>query len=68
MKLNGILQVVHEKVTTWMSKSWFVENVLIAKVTDGDEIYDCIYCTIVRVALIFTVLGFTLGCVVGWLL
>ena len=69
MKLPFILQQLHEKVTYKMSKSWFVENVLIAKVTDevhGE--YDCIYCTIIRTTLLSVSIGGMLGFVIGWLL
>lgn len=69
MKLTPILRKIHEKVTTKMSESWFVENVLIAKVIedDGTE-YDCIYCTIARNAVLFGCIGFIFGLVFGWLL
>lgn len=69
MRLPSILRKIHEKVTTKMSESWFVENVLIAKVTgdDGTE-YDCIYCTIIRNAVLFTCIGGIFGLVFGWLL
>lgn len=52
-----------------MSESWFVENILIAKVTedDGTE-YDCIYCTIIRNAVLFACIGFIFGLAFGWLL
>ena len=69
MRLPPILRKIHEKVTTKMSESWFVENILIAKVTeyDGTE-YDCIYCTIIRNAVLFACIGFIFGSVFGWLL
>lgn len=66
MKLNPILQKIHDKVTYLMSESKFVENVLIAKVTDDDGTeYDCIYCTILRNAVLFTCIGFIFGILVG---
>lgn len=69
MRLNPILRKIHEKVTTKMSESWFVENVLIAKVTedDGTE-YDCIYCTILRNAVLFMCIGCIFGVLLGYLL
>lgn len=69
MKLNGILLKIHEFITTKMSESWIVENLLIAKVTeDNGEQYDCIYCTILRNAVLFMCIGFIIGFLVGWLL
>lgn len=69
MRLPSILRKIHEKVTTKMSESSFVENFLIAKVTeeDGTE-YDCIYCTIIRNAILFLCIGFIFGLILGWLL
>lgn len=66
MKLNPILQKVHDFVTNKMHESEFVENFLIAKVTgsDGNE-YDCIYCTIIRNALLFGCIGVLLGFFLG---
>lgn len=62
MRLPPILRKIHDKVTTKMSNSWIVENILIAKVTEDDgEEYDCIYCTIIRNAIIFGIFGFILG-------
>lgn len=65
MKLPPILRKIHEKVTKNMSRSWFVENVLIATVNGDDGEYDCIYCTIVRTALFFACVGFVLGVIIG---
>lgn len=64
-----ILQKIHESVTAKMADSRFVENVLIAKYrADNGELHDCIYCTIIRVALLFGMLGFLIGLIAGWLL
>lgn len=68
MRLPPILQKIHEKVTTLMSQSWIVENILIAKVTTDDGEYDCIYCTILRNAVLFACIGFVVGLFFGWLL
>lgn len=61
---------IHEYITTWMSNSWFVENLLIAKYDDVDEDgntvqVDCIYCTILRVAIIFFLAGSLFGTDLG---
>lgn len=72
----GIMQKLHEYITTWMSKSWIVENLLIAKYDAIDEEgntvqEDCIYCTILRVAIIFFLIGALFGPELGvgpWLL
>lgn len=71
-----IMQKLHEYIITWMSKSWIVENLLIAKYDDIDEEgntvqEDCIYCTILRVAIIFFLIGALFGSDLGvgpWLL
>ena len=69
MKLPSILRKIHEKVTLKMSQSWFVENVLIATVEEDDGTkYDCIYCTIMRNAVLFGCIGLVVGFVFGWLL
>ena len=61
---------IHEYITTWMSKNWIVENILIAKYDDLDEEgnivhVDCIYCTILRVAIIFFLAGGLFGTQLG---
>ena len=61
---------LHEYITTQMSKSWIVENLLIAKYDDVDEAgnivqLDCIYCTILRVAIIFFLVGSLFGAQLG---
>lgn len=69
MKLRDILQKVHETVTMKMHESEFVENYLIAKVTDDDgNVHDCIYCTIIRNALLFGFTGGLIGFLFGLLL
>ena len=70
------MQKLHEYVTTWMSNSWIVENILIVKYDATDEEgnivqEDCIYCTILRVAIIFFLIGALFGTELGvgpWLL
>lgn len=61
----NILQKLHNAITNYMSKLWIVEHILIAKVTEEEDgalvTYDCIYCTILRNALIFFALGVILG-------
>lgn len=61
----NILQKLHNAITSYMSKLWIVEHILIAKVTEEEDgvlvTYDCIYCTILRNALIFFALGVILG-------
>lgn len=59
--MKYIFKQIHYKITERMAKSWIVENILIAKVKeDGDE-YDCIYCTILRNAVLFSCIGFIIG-------
>lgn len=70
------MQKLHEYITTWMSNSWIVENIIIAKYDavdeDGNIVQeDCIYCTILRVAIIFFLIGALFGTELGvgpWLL
>ena len=61
----NILQKLHNAITNYMSKLWIVEHILIAKVTEEEDgalvTYDCIYCTILRNAVIFFMLGLLLG-------
>lgn len=61
----NILRKLHTAVTNYMAKLWIVEHILIAKVTEEEDgalvTYDCIYCTILRNALIFFALGVILG-------
>lgn len=61
----NILQKLHNAITNYMSKLWIVEHILIAKVTEEEDgalvTYDCIYCTILRNAIIFFALGAILG-------
>lgn len=69
MHLSPILRKIHDKVTQRMSESWFVEHILIAEVTDEDGAeYDCIYCTILRTAVLFSCIGLIFGLVIGLLL
>lgn len=56
----SILTWLHESITSMMARSWIVENVLIAKARDPKtgEYYDCIYCTILRNAVLFFIIGY----------
>lgn len=69
MWFKHILHKIAEYVINKMANSSFVENVLIAKETDDDgTVFDCIYCTIVRNALLFSCIGFIFGFIVGCIL
>lgn len=61
----NILRKIHNSIVLYMSKLWIVEHILIAKVQEEEDgvlvTYDCIYCTILRNAIIFSILGFILG-------
>ena len=59
------LMAIHYWIITIMSKNWVVENLLIAKVREDGEEYDCIYCTILRNAVLFTLIGFIIGYFIG---
>ena len=68
LKDHPILAKIHYFITTKMSKSGIVNNYLIATVTDETgEIYDCIYCTILRNSVLFACIGFIFGFIFGWL-
>ena len=59
------LLAIHHWIVNIMSKSWVVENLLIAKVREDGEVYDCIYCTILRNAVLFILIGFIIGYFIG---
>ena len=61
------LMKIHYAITAIMAKSWIVENLLIAKVEEDGEVFDCIYCTILRNAVLFGSVGFLIGCILGYL-
>ena len=68
LKDHPILAKIHYFITTKMSRSGIVNNYLIVTVTDETgEIYDCIYCTILRNSVLFACIGFILGFLFGWL-
>ena len=68
LKDHPILAKIHYFITTKMSRSDIVNNYLIATVTDETgEIYDCIYCTILRNSVLFACIGFIFGFLFGWL-
>lgn len=68
-KLSHIFSVIHEFITSKMAESWIVENILIAKVRENTEnsveIYDCIYCTILRNIVIWFLLGLVVGILIN---
>ena len=53
------LMAIHYWIINIMAKNWVVENLLIVKVREDGEVYDCIYCTILRNA------GFIIGYFIG---
>lgn len=61
----NILRIIHNAITSYMSRLWIVEHILIAKVKEVENgvvvTYDCIYCTILRNAVIFFAIGLLLG-------
>lgn len=59
------LMAIHYWIINIMAKSWVVENLLIVKVREDGEVYDCIYCTILRNAVLFTLIGFIIGYFIG---
>lgn len=65
--MKHFLAKVHEYVTNKMAESEFVENFLIAKVEENGEIFDCIYCTIIRNAVLFGCVGGIVGFLLGYL-
>ena len=68
LKDHPILAKIHYFITTKMSRSGIVNNYLIVTVTDETgEIYDCIYCTILRNSVLFACIGFIFGFLFGWL-
>lgn len=68
MKLGKTGMKIHNAIVTRMSQSWIVNNLLIAQVEQDGEIFDCIYCTIARNAVLFASVGFIIGSFVGFLL
>lgn len=66
--MKKVFRAFHDFITQKMSESDFVERFLIAKFTDEDGTFDCIYCTILRNAVLFGIIGFSFGFLVRWLL
>lgn len=65
--MKNLLMKLHYSITEFMAKLWIVEHILIAKVTDDDgETYDCIYCTILRNAVLFFIVGLLVGLFAGY--
>lgn len=66
--MKKFLRKIHESIVTYMDKSYIVDKYLIAKVKEDDGIiYDCIYCTIIRNAVLFALLGGIFGFVLGYI-
>lgn len=65
MRLPPQLRKIHDRFVAWAASQRWLNDYLIAWVTedDGQEVA-CIYCTIVRVALIFGFIGFIVGLLV----
>lgn len=69
MRLNKTFLAIHERIVSYMASLSWVEKYLIATVEEENgEIYDCIYCTILRNAVLFACVGGVVGGVVGYLL
>lgn len=68
LKDHPILTKIHYNITAKMSQMWVVNELLIAQVEhENGEKFDCIYCTILRNAVLFTCIGFIFGFLFGWL-
>lgn len=68
LEKHPIIAKFHYFITEKMSQSDFVNDYLIAAVTDeSGETYDCIYCTILRNGVLFACIGFIFGFLFGWL-
>lgn len=66
IKENSILAKIHYSLTERMSKSAIVNDYLIATITNEQgETIDCIYCTILRNAVLFVGIGIIFGFLCG---
>ena len=63
--MKDFLMRIHYKIVDVMAESWVVENILIAKVREDGELHDCIYCTVLRNAVLFLCIGITFGYVLA---
>lgn len=61
--MRDFLLKIHHVIVNYIASLWITEHLLIAKVRDDGELYDCIYCTILR----NLVIGFIFGLIVGYL-
>lgn len=59
---------LHNKIVSYMANLDFVEKYLIAQVEEDGNIFDCIYCTILRNAVLFTIVGLIIGFILGFIL
>ena len=61
--MRDFLLKIHHIIVNYIASLWITEHLLIAKVQEDGESYDCIYCTILR----NLVIGFVFGLIVGYL-
>lgn len=61
--MRDFLLKIHHIIVNYLASLWITEHILIAKVHEDGESYDCIYCTILR----NLVIGFVFGLIVGYL-
>ena len=61
--MRDFLLKIHHIIVDYIASLWVTEHLLIAKVHEDGEEYDCIYCTILR----NLVIGFIFGLIVGYL-
>ena len=61
--MRDFLLKIHHIIVDYIASLWITEHLLIAKVQEDGESYDCIYCTILRNLFI----GFIFGLVMGYL-
>ena len=61
--MRDFLLKIHHIIVNYIASLWITEHLLIAKVHEDGELYDCIYCTILR----NLVIGFIFGLIVGYL-
>ena len=61
--MRDFLLKIHHVIVNYIASLWITEHLLIVKVREDGELYDCIYCTILR----NLVIGFIFGLIVGYL-
>ena len=59
--MREFLLKIHHVIVEFMAKLWITEHILIAKVTENGETYDCIYCTVLRNLVFGTIIGLFAG-------